>query len=157
MKKYWPLIVVILVAFLGGFAVTHQGTFGLMPLMINFMGFFFLFLSSFKFWDLLGFQKGFAMYDLLGKRLKAYGLIYPFLELLIAMGFLAHFALPFVSLITVILMAFSALGVFKAVSAGLDIRCACMGTKLDLPLSTVSIVENLGMGTMAVFVFIFSF
>lgn len=158
MKKYWPLIVVILVSFLGGAAITYQKkTMAMMPFMIHFMGFFFLFLSTFKFWDLPGFHEGFQMYDLLASRAKVYGYVYPFLELIIAMGFLAHFLLPAVAIFTFILMAFSALGVVKAVMAGLDIRCACMGTKLDLPLSTVSIVENLGMGIMSLFVLIWSF
>jgi len=48
-------------------------------------------------------------------------------------------------------------GVIAALMRGEDLRCACMGTKLDLPLTTVTIVENLGMGTMAVFIAIYRF
>jgi hypothetical protein len=157
-NKYWPLIVVVLISLIGGWGISlGRMKMGWMPTMIGFMGLFFLFLSSFKFWDLKGFSEGFAMYDLLAKKQKAYGFIYPFLELLIAFGFLSARLLPITAGFTILLMAFSAAGVFKAVKEGLDVRCACMGTKLDLPLSTVTIVENLGMGIMSIWVLIYSF
>lgn len=31
----------------------------------------------------------------------------------------------------------------------MDIQCACMGTVLDVPLSTVAVIEDLGMVLMA--------
>jgi hypothetical protein len=31
----------------------------------------------------------------------------------------------------------------------LDVRCACMGTILNVPLSTVTLTEDIGMGLMA--------
>ncbi len=158
MKKYWPLVVVILVSALGGFVLLHANIErSFMGFMINSSGLFFLFLATLKFWDLNGFSEGFQKYDLLAKRSAAYSYIYPFLELLIAIGFLSHFFLVGVAVFTVLLMLFGACGVIAALMQGADLRCACMGTKLDLPLTTVTIVENLGMGTMAVFIAIYSF
>ena len=46
-------------------------------------------------------------------------------------------------------MAWSALGVISALRRGLDVNCACMGTVLKVPLSTVALTENVGMGAMA--------
>jgi len=46
-------------------------------------------------------------------------------------------------------MGFGAIGVFRALRSGLDVNCACMGSALDVPLSTVAVVENVGMTLMA--------
>jgi hypothetical protein len=46
-------------------------------------------------------------------------------------------------------LVFGALGVVSALRRGLDIECACMGTVLHVPLSTVALVEDLGMAGMA--------
>jgi hypothetical protein len=52
--------------------------------------------------------------------------------------------------ITIIVMSFSAVGVMQAVSRGNRIQCACLGTVFNLPMSTVTIVEDVGMVAMAV-------
>lgn len=36
-----------------------------------------------------------------------------------------------------------------ALRRGLDIECPCMGSVLSVPLSTVTLVEDLGMAAMA--------
>jgi hypothetical protein len=46
-------------------------------------------------------------------------------------------------------MGIGAIGVIRALKAGLDVRCACMGTVLDVPLSTVTLTEDIAMGLMA--------
>jgi hypothetical protein len=46
-------------------------------------------------------------------------------------------------------MVFGSLGVFHALRQGLDLECACLGTVLHVPLSTVALVEDLGMAAMA--------
>ena len=46
-------------------------------------------------------------------------------------------------------MLISSIGVIKSLRSGMNIKCACLGTVLSVPLSTVSVVENLGMGLMA--------
>ena len=46
-------------------------------------------------------------------------------------------------------MGFSALGVIKAVLNKQAIRCACLGSVFNLPMSYVTIIENMGMVAMA--------
>ena len=46
-------------------------------------------------------------------------------------------------------MLFGGLGVFRALAKGLDLECACMGTVLSVPLSTVALIEDFGMAAMA--------
>jgi diacylglycerol kinase len=46
-------------------------------------------------------------------------------------------------------MGFSAIGVIQAVMNKRKIRCACLGAVFQLPMSTVTIVEDVGMVLMA--------
>lgn len=158
MKRYWPLILVILFSSAGGVAllgITYSRS--LMNWMINFSAFFFLFLSFFKLLDLKGFSDGFKQYDLLAEKSEFYSYLYPFLELAIALGFFARVFIVGIAIFTAILMIFGVLGVINAVFQKKQLRCACMGTKLNLPLTTVSIVENIAMGIMSIFITINSF
>jgi len=52
-------------------------------------------------------------------------------------------------MVTFLLMSFSALGVIQSVLNRTKIRCACLGTVFQLPMSTITIVEDLGMALMA--------
>ncbi len=58
-------------------------------------------------------------------------------------------------LFTIAFMFISAAGVINALSKGMDVRCACLGTTLNVPLSTIAIIENLGMGLMAIYSLVF--
>ncbi|HZZ20661.1 MAG TPA: MauE/DoxX family redox-associated membrane protein [Opitutaceae bacterium] len=119
------------------------------PWMSSGMGFFLIVLSLLKFFDLPGFADGFQMYDLLAKRARAYAYIYPFLEFALGLAYVARFELNAVFAATVVLMSFGAIGVIRSLAKGLDIECACMGTTLHVPLSTVTLTEDLGMAVMA--------
>lgn len=155
MKRYWPLLVIILMSIIAGsclLAISPDNS--LKYLMVNFAGVFFLFLSTLKFWDLKGFYRSFCEYDLIAARYPLYGYLYPFLELVISAGFLTHFFLRGVALITAIVMIVLALGILIALFKGKKLLCACMGSKLDIPLGAVSIVESLGMGTMSILIFL---
>lgn len=142
MADYKPLIVVVLIALVMAAAQWRP--------MTAFMGYFFVLLSMFKFFDLKGFADGFQMYDIVAKRFRSYAYAYPFIELLLGLGFLSGFWPLLANIITVIVMAISAIGVTQNVLSGSKIKCVCLGTALNVPLSTVSIVENGGMGVMAV-------
>jgi YHS domain-containing protein len=150
-RDYIPLIVIVGLAMLA--ATAKQGHYPAawdwMAWMHDFMGFFLVMFSMFKFFDLEGFADGFQMYDLLAKRLRGYAYVYPFLELALGLGYLSHWQPLVVYSATVVLMVFGSLGVFRALAQGLDLECACMGTVLKVPLSTVALTEDLGMAAMA--------
>jgi hypothetical protein len=103
----------------------------------------------FKFFDLEGFADGFQMYDLLAKPFRPYSYIYPFIELGLGLGYLSRWQPMLIYTITILVMLFGALGVVNALRKGLDVECACMGSVLSVPLSTVALVEDLGMAAMA--------
>jgi hypothetical protein len=51
-------------------------------------------------------------------------------------------------IITMIVFGVGATGVILALKKGMDVRCVCLGTVLDVPLSTVSLIEDIGMVLM---------
>ena len=148
-SDYLPLVVLVLLTMLAAAAkqAAYAGGWDTMAWMRDFMGFFLVVFSMFKFFNLSGFADGFRMYDLLANRPYAY--LYPFLELGLGLGFLANWQPVIVSTATILLLVFGSLGVFRALWKGLDLECACMGTVLKVPLSTVALVEDLGMAAMA--------
>lgn len=150
LSDYLPLIVILLLsALMAGALLAFVQRWDTMRFMHLYMGFFLCILAMFKFFDLPGFSDGFQMYDLLAHRLRAYADVYPFLELGLGLAYLSEISLIPTYIATIALMSFSAAGVIRSVTRGLDIHCACMGTVLKVPLSTVSILENVGMAVMA--------
>ncbi|MGB4191927.1 MAG: MauE/DoxX family redox-associated membrane protein [Rickettsiales bacterium] len=146
MKNYKPLFIIIIFCFILSFIqATHQ----MDSMMSYFMGYFFVFLSLFKFFDLKGFVEGFSKYDLLTKKLPLYGYLYPFIEFLLGLGYLSQANLIIINLGTLFIMSLSSIGIIRGIYSGQKIQCACLGTILNVPLSTISIVENFGMGLMA--------
>ena len=146
---YKPLLLIaffiVLVSTLISF---HDGQMHWMRWMNSAMAGFFLVFSFFKLLDLKGFAESYSSYDLLAMRWKGYGLIYPFLELALGIAFVTQWQ-PFITnLITVVLMSFSILGVTKSLLAKRIIQCACLGTVFNLPMSTVTFVEDGLMITM---------
>lgn len=151
LKKYWPLLALILIAALAASALSYGAPKQPFSWMHFFMGFFLCQFAMFKFFSLRQFADGFQMYDLVAMKSRAYAYIYPFLELGLGLLYLS-FILPFVTyILTMIILGVGAVGVLKALKKGLDIRCACMGTVLDVPLSTVTLTEDIGMVVMAAY------
>lgn len=145
LSTYYPLFLIlafICVVSLKGIANWHDW-------MLHFMAGFFIVFSFFKLLDLNGFKDAYSTYDLLARRWANYGLIYPFLELGLGLAFLFEFKLAIMLWLSMGLMAYSSLGVIKALSEKRKIRCACLGTVLNLPMSTITLVEDLGMVVMS--------
>ena len=89
LAQYAPLVTIIGLAALGSIALSRHEGYSMDRFMHLFMGLFLLQFSALKLFDVRGFAKGFAKYDLLAMRSRPYGLIYPFLELTLALGYLA--------------------------------------------------------------------
>ncbi len=148
---YIPLMVIVALTLLAACAKqsAYASGWDWMSWMHDFMGFFLVVFSMFKFFNMEGFADGFHMYDLLAKPFRPYGYVYPFIELSLGLGYLAHGQPAIIYTATIVVMLFGSLGVFNALRKGLDLECACMGTVLKVPLSTVALVEDLGMAAMA--------
>ena len=153
LATYRPLLLIV-GYILGASVLVQIGMAGLasvsaMETMRYFMAGFFLVFSFFKLLDINAFADAYSGYDLLAKRWRGWGLIYPFFELGLGVAYLAHFNPLLTHWVTIIVMGFSASGVIKAVASKTQIQCACLGTVFKLPMSTVTIVEDVGMVAMA--------
>ncbi len=149
-QDYVPLMVIVALMLLSACAKQlAYGGWNWMSWMHDFMGLFLVVFSMFKFFDTEGFADGFQMYDLLAKPFRPYAYIYPFIELCLGLGYLSHWQPKLIYLATIIVLTFGSIGVVRALFKGLDIECACMGTVLHVPLSTVALLEDLGMALMA--------
>lgn len=121
-------------------------------LMNQFMAGFFLVFSAFKLLDIRGFAEGYATYDLLARRWYAYGYIYPFLELSLGILYLTEWIPITTAIATIIIMGFSSLGVINSLLKKQTFQCACLGTILKVPLSSITLIEDLTMVVMAIIV-----
>lgn len=151
LTDYIPLLVIVSLTLLAACAhqVAYASTWKWMTWMHDFMGYFLVSFSMFKFFNMKGFADGSQMYDLLVKPFRPYAYVYPFLELGLGLGYLARWQPREIFASTVVLMLFGAAGVANALRKGLDLECACMGTVLKVPLSTVALLEDVGMAVMA--------
>ena len=153
LATYSPLLLIV-AYILGGSLVLQTGMGGLasitaMDTMRYFMAGFFLVFSFFKLLDIKAFADAYAGYDVLAKRWRGWALVYPFVELALGIAYLAHFSPVLTHWVTIVVMGFSAIGVIRAVASKTQIQCACLGTVFKLPMSTVTIVEDVGMVLMA--------
>ncbi len=154
LADYWPLVVLILISSCAGCALSFSGTAGVMH---YFMGFFLCSFAMLKLFHPFAFADGFQMYDLLAKQNRAYAYAYPLIELMLGLGYLSFIVPALVYLLTIALFGFGAAGVVQALRRGLDINCPCMGTILSVPLSTVTLFEDIVMAAMAFMMLVSSF
>lgn len=118
--------------------------------MSSFMGGFFLVFGGFKLLDVKGFAHGFQTYDILEKRVPSYGLVYPFIELGLGFLFLLQEVTMLATLIALVISSVGMIGVGIKLRKKEVIQCVCLGTIFDLPLTNVTLFENLLMAAMAI-------
>lgn len=101
--------------------------------------------------DLNAFSNSFLNYDLLSARHVPYAFIYPFAELASGLGMLSGL-FPLVSGgIALVIGSEGAISVFKAVYIDRrELTCACVGGNSNVPLGFVSLLENLLMVAMGI-------
>jgi copper chaperone CopZ len=150
LQTYKPLLLVIgyLVGIVG-LVELSAGSFDWMRAMGNFMGGFFLAFSFFKLLDLRGFVDSFQTYDVVARPLRAYGYLYPFIELGLGVAYLVGFAPVATNVVTLVVMLVGIVGVSQALLQKRQIQCACLGTVFNLPMSKVTFIEDGVMATMA--------
>jgi len=142
-STYKPILLIFayitVIAIIGA---THQKTFNWMQAMNIFMAGFFLTFSFFKMLDLDGFAESYSMYDIVAKKLKAWGFMYAFIELALGIAYATNFQ-PFITnIVTLLVMTISIIGVLQSVFNKRKIQCACLGAVFNLPMSTVTIIED---------------
>ena len=146
LSAYYPLLLIM-----GLIAVTSLAG---QSWMMSFMAGFYIVFGTFKLLDVPAFANAYARYDIVAKAFKPWAYAYPFVEVALGFAFLFWFEMRAAAWIALILSLVGAIGVIQSVGRKETIQCACLGTVFKLPMSTVTIIENLGMAAMAAWMLI---
>ena len=119
-----------------------RGAFNWHSWMQNFMAGFFLVFSFFKLLNLKGFAESYSSYDIVAKKWFGWGYLYPFIELALGLSYLLNFNPLLTNGVTLIVMTISIVGVLQSVLSNRKIQCACLGAVFNLPMSTITIIED---------------
>jgi copper chaperone CopZ len=117
--------------------------------MNDFMAGFFLVFAFFKLLNLGAFARAYRSYDVIAAKSRAYAYTYPFIELALGIAYLIRWHPVATNWITLAVMLVSAAGVLNALRKRQLIECACLGTVFKLPMSKVTLIEDLSMAAMA--------
>ncbi|MFD2584780.1 heavy-metal-associated domain-containing protein [Pedobacter vanadiisoli] len=149
-ETYKPILLIFGYITAISLVVSWQGNaISFMLFMRIFMAGFFLTFSFFKMLNLKAFAESYAMYDIVAKKFSAWGYIYAFIELGLGLSFALNLSPVIVNWVTLIVMTISILGVLESVLNKKKIQCACLGAVFNLPMSTVTIVEDALMISMS--------
>ena len=110
--------------------------------MEHFMAGFFLVFSFFKLLNLQGFADSYSTYDIVARKWNAWGYMYAFIELALGVAFITGLNPILTNAVTFVIMTVSIVGVLQSVLNKRKIKCACLGTVFNLPMSTVTIIED---------------
>ena len=151
LQTYKPLILIFTYIFIASlsFQISLEH-FNTHLFMNHIMGGFFLCLSFFKLLDIKSFSESFSSYDPLAQKFALYGLIYPFVEVALGFLFISQRFLFVANLGTVLVLSITTFGVWRSLKRKTKFQCACAGSVFKLPLSLVTVFENLAMIAMAV-------
>lgn len=142
-ETYKPILLIFFyISLITVLIQTTNHHFDFMQAMQHFMAGFFLVFSFFKMLNLKGFAESYMMYDVVARKIPVWGYIYAFLEFGLGISYLLNFNPIFTNAITFIVMSISIIGVLQSVLNKKKIQCACLGAVFNLPMSTVTIIED---------------
>lgn len=142
-STFYPLLLIF--GFITGATLLVQlGShhFSGMVWMNHFMAGFFLVFSFFKLLDIRGFADGYQTYDLLARRSRLYAYAYPFIELAFGIAYLTGFNPLITNSLMLAVMTISLVGVVQKLMKRETIRCACLGTIFNLPMTYITVAED---------------
>lgn len=141
-ETYKPVLLLFGYILVVSLLVSTTAGFDWMLAMRVFMAGFFLAFSFFKLLNLQAFADSYAMYDVVARRFKAWGIIYAFVELGLGIAYVVNYNPVVVNIITLLVMGVSIIGVLQSVLNKKKIQCACLGSVFNLPMSTLTIIED---------------
>jgi|GEM_PF-1004750 len=148
-KDFLPLILIffVVVAFTSLMVIFVETSLDFAMRM--FMGSFFAIFGAFKLFKLQAFADAYSTYDIIAKRSRIYALSFPFIELAFAVLYLFDFGGIIRDLLVFVVMGISTIGVVIKLRAKEEIPCACLGMVFILPMTWVTLLEDLLMTTEA--------
>lgn len=147
-----PIVIALFLVAISSLALqVPNNTFDIDKWFTTYMGLFFMLFSFLKLLNVSGFSMTFKRYDLISKKVPGFSNIYPYIELTLAITFLTQSFLIYANILTLIFMASQSAGVYKSLRNHEQIQCACMGSAISLPLSSLTLIENFIMISMAMY------
>lgn len=155
MKKFIPLISIfsIIIAYTI-ISQIYAESFSFMDAMRHFMAGFFIVFGGFKILNWKGFVEAYQMYDVVAKRSVFYAYLYPIIELSLGSAYLFNIYPFATNLITLIVMGVGIIGVVQALQKREEIQCACLGAVFKIPMTKVTLLEDVLMAVMALIMLI---
>ena len=153
-KQLKPLFIILGYIFIASILLNYKN-WNSSNAMLDFMGLFYIIFSFFKILDVKGFSMLFRMYDPLAKQAPIPGYIYPFIEVILGLMFLIRYEVNIALILTLVVLGITTIGVTQTLLNKRSIKCACLGTTLNLPMTEATFIENALMIIMA-FSLIFS-
>ena len=145
-----PILLALTIVIVSSLSIqTPFQNFDLDNWFITYMGLFFMLFSFLKLLNIKGFSLTFSRYDLLGKNIPGFSISYPFLEFCLGIAFLTNSLLITANLTTLIFMISQSIGVGNVLRKKEIIQCACLGSSINLPVSYLTLIENLVMVSMS--------
>ncbi len=149
-KRYEPLIVIfaIIIVFTG-FRMFARASLNPTQAMLDFMAAFFFIVGSVKLSRIHAFTKTFQLYDEIAKHSKLYAYLYPFIEIGIGVALLFRYEVLIVVWVTLCLMLIDSLGSYQGIRNPSVRASATLGTVFRLPMTWVTLGEDVLMALMA--------
>lgn len=158
MKEYKPLIIWLVIIFIMTYLISHiyynYPMWSMMDMNILMWVRFIIFWVM-KLFDIEWFASMFGKYDPIAKIFSWYGYIFPFLEVIIWIIYIYDqsmiYRLPtniIAATITWITSIWISIALYKEEK---DIKCVCTGSEFNTPLWRPSLIEQLSMCIMAIY------
>jgi len=142
-ETYKPVLLIFFyISLISTLAQLQNQHFNIMQWMRHFMAGFFIVFSFFKMLNVKGFSESYVMYDVIAKRFPVWSYLYVFIEFGLGISFLINFNPLLINTITLLVMSVSIIGVLQSVLNKKSIQCACLGAVFNLPMSTITIIED---------------
>lgn len=150
MSRLYPLWLIVAYLTTSVIVYDHYHPRGWMVAMQLWMGLFYMVFSFFKLINLSGFVTTFQRYDMVAGLIPPYAYVYPFLEVVLGIAYLLGYQITIANIVTIVIFTENLGGVVRSQMKGENLECACLGSLLNLPLSTVTLAEDTLMIVMAI-------
>jgi hypothetical protein len=120
-------------------------------IMKNTMGTILILFGFLKIVSLHNFVDIFSKYDIITKNFKFYGYVYPFIELGLGYNLLNNISLNKTFISIIIIMSLNLSGTLISIYNKTNLRCGCLGSLFHIPLSYISLSENIFMILMSIY------
>ncbi|MDG2101545.1 MAG: cation transporter [Dehalococcoidia bacterium] len=150
-KTYKPILLALFFVVLLAVISSIERSFSYKEFFRFYMGYFFIIFSFLKLQNIKQFALSFSKYDPISQKFFKFGIIYPFLELLLGILFILNFLGLTINILTIIIFIPQTIGVIIKLKNNEKISCACVGTSTEIPISNLTILENIIMCLMAIY------